>query len=104
MTDTFDHVECHTYQALMAPKTKGKKGQDPDFPNCQQAMSGPDADEWFESMKAEIKTLREMNTWTVVPRAMATEMGMQVIKSTWAFRQKRDPAGIATKKKSRFVV
>ena len=103
-TETFDYLECHTYSALMANKTKGQKGVDPDFPTYQQAMHGPDSDEWFDSMKKEIDTLQDMGTWEIVPRSMARNAGAKVIPSTWAFRQKRTPAGIATKKKARFCV
>ena len=104
LTETYDHIECHTFQALVASKSKAKKGEDPDFPTYHQAMLRPDADEWLTAMEAEIDTLMKMNTWTVVPRQMAIQMGKPVIKSTWAFRQKRDPAGLPTKKKARFCV
>jgi len=104
VTETFDFVECHTYQALVASKTKGKKGMDPDYPNYNQAMAGPDAEEWLEAMRAEIEILRKMNTWTVVPRQTAIQANKPIIKTTWAFRQKRNPMGEATKKKSRWCV
>ena len=45
VTETFDYLECHTYSALMANKTKGQKGMGPDFPTYQQAICGPDSDE-----------------------------------------------------------
>ena len=84
-TETFDYLKCHTYSALMANKTKGQEGVDPDFLTYQQAMRGPDSDEWFDSMKKEIDTLRDMGTWEIVPRSMARNAGAKVIPSTWAF-------------------
>ena len=104
VTETFDHVDCLSFQALTASKSKGKKGVDPDFPTFMQAMMSPDVDEWKAAMKSEIKTLAEMDTWTVVPRSMATKLKQPVIKTLWAFRQKRDPAGLPTKKKARITV
>ena len=67
-------------------------------------MTRPDAHEWQAAMDDEIKVLVGMNTWSIVPRSEATRLGKQVIKSTWAFRQKRDPQNNPTKKKARFCV
>ena len=55
-------------------------------------------------MKEEILVLMKLKTWTIVPRAEALKKGKKVIKSTWAFRQKRAPDGSPTKKKARFCV
>ena len=104
VTDTFDEVDFFSCKALTAPRTTGKKGQDPDFPTYHQAMSSPDAPEWMKAMDDEIKVLIEMNTWSIVPRSEAARLGKKVIKSTWAFRQKRTPSGQPTKKKARFCV
>ena len=104
VTDTLDEVDYFSYRAITAPKTKGKKGFDPDFPTYAQAMSSPEAHEWQAAMDEEVKVLIGMNTWTLVPRSEATRLGKKVIKSTWAFRQKRSPSGEATKKKARFCV
>ena len=59
---------------------------------------------WQAAMDDEIKVLDGMNTWTIVPWSDATRLGKQVIKSTWAFRQKRDPQNNSTKKKEQFFV
>ena len=104
VTETFDQVDYFSYRALTAPKPKIKKGLDPDYPTYTQAMTRPDADEWKKSMDDEVTVLVKMKTWTLVPRSEAIRLGKKVIKSTWAFRQKRDPAGNATKKKARFCV
>ena len=88
----------------MAPKTNARKGEDPNFPTYWQAMASPEADEWKGAMKLEIKTLMDLKTWSLVPRAEAEKQGHKIIKSTWAFQQKRAPDGMATKKKARFCV
>ena len=104
LTETFDCVDYLSYKALAKPKAKGKKGSDPDYPTFAQAMSGPDFQEWEAAMRTELETLIGMNTWTIVPRAEALAKGKRIIKSTWAFRQKRTPDGVPTKKKARLCV
>ena len=104
VTETFDEVDHFSFAAVVSPKFKVKKGLDPDYPTYHQAMTRPDADEWKAAMDSEVNVLIGMNTWTLVPRTEATRLGKQVIKSTWAFRQKRDPSGAPTKKKARFCV
>ena len=104
VTQTFDQVDFHSFKAMTTPTQKIKKGQDPDYPTFEKVMRSPDVHEWQESMDKEINTLVSMNTWTVVPRSVALAAGKKVIKVTWAFRQKRNPLGQATKKKSRLCV
>ena len=104
VTETFDQVDWMSYQAVTTPKTKGKKGADPDFPTVQQAMVRPDWEDWRAAMIKEINTLTEMGTWSVVPRTVATAKGAKIIKSTWALRLKRAPSGEATKHKARLCV
>ena len=108
VTETFDAVDCVSFQALMSAQTKhkskGRKGEDPDLPALQQAMLRPDWDEWRDAMEAEIEVLKKLKTWTVVPRSEALALGATIIKSTWALRQKRSPDGTPTKKKGRLCV
>ena len=103
-TCTFDNVDFFSYQAATASKSKAKKGQDPDYPSPWQALASPDADAWRDAMKQEIDVLMKLGTWTVVPRAEVEKLGHEIIKSTWALRQKRAPDGTPTKKKARFCV
>ena len=51
-------------------------------------------------MNAEVKTLMDIKTWSIVPKSELMSKGKKVIKSTWAFRQKRTPDGRPTKKKA----
>lgn len=101
LTQTYDCVDCISY---MAASNKAKKGEDPDFPTYWQLLARPDYDEWREAMNDELETLKKLGTWTLVPRAAVEAAGHKIIKSTWAFRQKRSPDGTATKKKARFCV
>ena len=103
LTETFDFVDYLSYKALAKPKTNSKKGSDPDYPTFAQAMSSPDCEEWEAAMRSELDTLIGMNTWTIVPRAEALAKGKRIIKSTWAFRQKRTPDGVPTRRRQGYV-
>ncbi len=69
-----------------------------DNPNWHDATTGDFADEYWEAMRVEIKTLESMGAWEVVER----EEDMNVIRSTWAFKCKRYPDGLIKKFKARF--
>ena len=71
-----------------------------DTPNWHQAMSGPDADGYWEAMEQEINTLVSMDAWEEVP--FSNEYN--VLDSTWAFKCKRYPDGRVKKLKARFCV
>jgi hypothetical protein len=74
------------------------RGGDADNPTYQQAIIGADSAEYLKAMKLEVDTLVGQQTWESVPR---TE-GMNVLKSTWAFKLKRLPDGTAYRHKARF--
>jgi hypothetical protein len=101
-TTTFDTVDFVSFKAAMHMKVK--KGQDPDYPTISQALSGPNADDWMESLFKEIKTLERIGTWTVVTRASVVNQGKKVLPTTWALRIKRKPDGVAYKFKARWCV
>ena len=67
-------------------------------------MSPEERLEWMESMDEEIRALSEHNAVELVPRQEPLSLKKQVVKSTWAFRKKRNPAGEVTKCKSRLCV
>jgi len=79
-------------------KAKAKASKH-DNPNWWQAMNGPFADEYWQAACKEIRTLEEMGAWDVVDRPSSEK---NVIKSTWAFKLKRFPDGLAKKFKTRF--
>ena len=55
---------------------------------------------WVQSMKDEIKALRNRGVWRVIP----TPKGVRLIKSKYVYRVKKDWTGKVVKRKSRLVV
>ena len=80
---------------FLAAKTAASKE---DNPNWWQAMNGPFAEDYWKAACKEIETLERMHAWDVVPRPPDAN----VIDSTWAFKLKRYPDGLAKKFKGRF--
>ena len=80
----------------------------------QEAASGSDKDEvapeaynqavkdsgWRDSMKNEIRALKNRGCWRVVP----TPTGIRLIKSKYVYKLKKDWKGKVVKRKSRLVV
>jgi transposase InsO family protein len=64
--------------------------------NWKDALCNP---AWRTSMREELNMLLEKKTWIVKPRVN----GRRPIKSTWAFRLKKDEAGKVTRLKSRLA-
>ena len=75
------------------------RGNDADNPTFQQAMNGPNANEYIKAMQLEIHSLVAQNTWVSVPRPSKKH---NVLKGTWAFKLKRLPDGTAYRFKARF--
>ena len=75
-------AELNTLEKEMLPST------------WQEAMADED---WKQSMDQEIKSLTDNGIWTLeeLPR------GRKAMKTKWAYKIKRDSAGIQTKLKSR---
>ena len=67
--------------------------------SVQQALSGPDADKWREAMIAEVKSLQEHNTYSLV----RAPPGVRLITAKWIFKTKRNDQGIIVKYKARLV-
>ena len=65
----------------------------------EEAINGPEGDQWKEAMDAEIGQLKEMGTWQV------TELpeGRKAIGCRWVFMKKRDENGTIIKFKARLV-
>ena len=76
------------------------KGNDPDLPSWEEAMSGPEAEGYWEACITEIRTLEKMNVWEIVQR----ESWMNIIPGVWALRKKRYPDGLVKKLKARYCV
>ena len=72
----------------------------PDDPESyQEAMRGPQADEWTAAMRAEYNSLMQAHTWKLVP----LPAGRKAVKCKWIFRVKTNPDGSIAKYKARLV-
>ena len=80
-----------------------RKGNDPDTPTFNEAMSGPHREQFIKAMYKEIKTLEKLKTWNVIQKS-DVPTDQKVIPSTWAFKIKRYPDGRLRKFKARFCV
>ena len=72
-------------------------GQEP--VNYQDAISGPDAEKWTQSMKEEWDTLNGLETF----RLVKLPPGRTAIGCKWVYRIKKDEAGNPVSYKSRLV-
>jgi hypothetical protein len=72
-------------------------GTEEDLPQShEEAINGPEADQWKEAMDAGIDQLREMGTWQV----MDLPEGRKAIGCKWVFLRKRDEHGKVIKFKA----
>eukprot|EP00804_Cyclotella_cryptica_P021898 CCRYP_000848-RA/>CCRYP_000848-RA protein AED:0.35 eAED:0.26 QI:0/0/0/1/1/1/3/0/651 len=91
---TITDVQPHLLTASPADDTSNS-------PTYSQAIHSPHAEKWWEAMETELTTLEsDLQAWELVPR----EPWMHVLPSTWAFRLKRFPNGLAKKFKARFCI
>ena len=60
-----------------------------DSPTFQQAMSSPDADEWYKAMKKEYNSLIELDAWKEVSRESVN--GANILDTIWSLRRKHYP-------------
>ena len=77
------------------------KTKDPDLPSTREALSGPHAKKFWDSMDKEIASLELKDAWEVVDRS-SIPAGMKAVPGTWAHRIKRLPCGTLNKMKSRW--
>lgn len=64
-----------------------------------QAMSGPDSDEWLQAIATDMRAILENNTWVLVKRPEHAK----VIGSLIVLRNKFRPDGSLEKRKARLV-
>jgi hypothetical protein len=76
-------------QTIAGGETGDKLRDIPTPQTCQEALQGPWATEWLESIMREFNGLQSTGTFEEVPRSTATN----VIKSKWVFKIKRTPTG-----------
>ena len=73
-----------------------------DNPTFQQAMSSPEADDWYQAMKIEFDSLINLDAWEEVKRCDVS--GYNILDSTWALKRKRYPDYSIKKLKARMCV
>ena len=74
-----------------------------DNPGWDQAMKGPEAEQYWEAAKSEIATLESMDAWEVVDESSVPK-GQRILPNLWVFKKKRLPDGTVRKYKGRFTV
>ena len=72
---------------------------DPDTLSYDEAMRSQDAEEFKLAKFKEIDSLKEHETWNVVPKSQAPG---KLLPGTWTFRRKRHPSGEIKKYKARW--
>ena len=73
-----------------------------DNPGWNEAMSGTEAEQYWEAAKTEIATLEGIDAWEVVDKS-SVPPGQRILKSLWAFKRKRTPSGVVKKYKARLT-
>ena len=66
----------------------------------KQAYSAYDVDDWKEAERKEIESCITLGTWKIVRR----DPSMFVLGSRFLYKRKKDPNGVITKRKARFIV
>ena len=95
--DTFQPV--FTPMALKATR----KGNNPNAPTWEEAMTGPHRDKFEKAMLKEIRELEAKGTWTGVLRKSVPE-GANIVPLTWVLTIKKLPNGDFDKFKARICV
>ena len=83
------------HHLILAAKTANTNGENPTW---RQAINGPFSGGYWETACTEVETLERMKAWEVVE----SEVSMNVMSYTWAFKCKKNPDGLINKFKSRF--
>ena len=92
---------CEAYAAELASPLINPCN--PDDPPFHEAMRSPDADKWILGIQEELKSLKEMGVYTLVPRS-DVPAGCKVLRGKWVLHLKRDEHGNPVRHKARFAV
>ena len=57
---------CQSPMALQCAAYKAKKASDPDYPSVRQALTGPNAELWWDAMDKELQSIIDMDSWEIV--------------------------------------
>jgi hypothetical protein len=83
--------------ALISTQFCGDDNSDP--LTYQAALSSPDAKFWQEAIDSELKSLKDNNTWVIVPKPS----DRKPIGCKWIFKKKLNPDGSVARYKARLV-
>jgi len=92
---------CEAYVAELASPLINT--HNPDEPTFRKAMNSPDADKWILGIQDELKSLKEMGVYRLVPRS-DVPTGQKILRGKWVLLLKRDKHGNAVCHKAWFVV
>jgi hypothetical protein len=87
-------IKNYHSQAMQALSILYKEPQ-----SYKEAISSPHTEQWRNGMNKEIASLKENNTWTLVP----SPRNSKVIPNRWQFKAKRDKEDNVVSFKARFV-
>ena len=103
-------VDIETQELLdpdqVHPFSLSAKLESEDYPTFKEIMrmDKEERDQWFDSMDEELSVLFKSGACEFVDRQEVLRLRKEIVKSTWAFRQKRKPSGEIYRKKSRVCV
>ena len=88
------------------PFSLASKMESEDYPTFKEIMrmDPKERDLWFDSMDEELKALFDSGACQFIDRAEVQRMKKEIVKTTWAYRIKRQPCGTAYQRKSRLCV
>ena len=92
---------CEAYAVELASPLINPRN--PDEPTFREAMNSPDAAKWTLGIQDELKSLKEMGVYQLVPRS-DVPAGRKVLRGKWVLLLKRDEHGNPVRHKARFVV
>jgi hypothetical protein len=86
-------------EAAFAFAVHGATGEEPK--TAAEALSGPDAHLWKESIQKEMQAMRDFGVWD--PELVELPKGKTAVDSKLLFKHKKDESGRIVKYKTRFV-
>ena len=100
-SDTDFVAFCEAFAAELASPLINTRN--PDEPTFHEAMKSPDADKWTIGIQDELKSLKEMGVYRLIPRS-DVPAGRKILRGKWVLLFKRDEHGNPVRHKARFVV
>src|SRR5665213_3374868 len=75
---------------------------DDDPATYQEALLRPDASSWQQAIESELKSLKDNDTWSIIPHHLVPD-GRQLIGCKWVFKRKLNSDGSIARYKARLV-